>query len=1111
LDAGRKGAYSLAQELSATAAKVPAEQHSLEAFAMFFPFLTHTVPDAVSSAAMRPTYLRCEYLSNPVGVGEPQPRLSWELTGTARGARQTAYRILAATRRNLLAPGKADLWDTGKVASAATCQIPYSGKALGPLMHVYWAVQVWDEDDRASEWSEPGEWTCGPAKDWSARWIGDPAAYPEPLPGRNGFHTQLSDRPDVEKWVQIELDRAVRMDGVRLWPARPYDWQPDTPGFLFPLRFAVEAADGEGQPFRVLLDHTDGDCPAATDQPLTLRFAPTEVQMLRLRVTRLRQRDPGHYGMALAEMEGLDGDRVVTGGARVTASDSIETGAWAASNLTDGDRTSHPASGQEPLPALMLRKEFMLDAVPKRAVLFASALGIYQVYLNGHRVGDCVLPPEWTDYRNRVQYQGYDVTAFLRKGVNTLAAMVGDGWYAGRIGLLPGRGHYGRRPWFLAQLHEDGNPRPLLITDMSWKASAAGPVRVSDILDGEVYDARLEQTGWDQAGYDDGRWTPVRVREEAGPALVAQPNEPIRVTRELKAVTVTEPKPGVYVADMGQNMVGWARLKLRASAGTVVRLRHGEMLNEDGTLYTANLRGAAQTDTYTCRGGEEAFEPHFTYHGFRYVEISGLGYRPRPEDIVGRVFHSAAPEVGAFECSDPSLNRLYENVMWTQRANLMSTPTDCPQRDERLGWMGDIQAFGQTACFNMDLAAFFTKWLQDVRDAQADDGRFPDFAPNPADSNKTFSGAPAWGDAGVFLPWLVYTTYGDRRLLERHFDAALRWIRFIERHNPDRIWRNRRGNDYNDWLNGDTLIAEGWPTKGGEVPREVFATAFWAQSTRLTARMARALGKQAEAARLERLWEEIRRAFLEHFVHADGTIEGNTQAGYALALHFDLLPEELRPVAVAHMIAGIESYGGHISTGIQTTHRMMLELSRAGRDDVAYQLMMNRTFPSWLYSVDNGATTIWERWDGYVKGRGFQNPGMNSFNHWALGAVGEWMMKTIAGLRPGDGPRDGVQTAWQRFRVRPVPGGRLQWARGSYRSIHGRIEVGWKLDGGRFVLDLTVPPNCTAEVHLPAGSPEGVKESGKPLDRSPGVRVIGPRGGRLAVETVAGSYRFECP
>jgi alpha-L-rhamnosidase len=1070
-------------------------------------FLTPSTPQT-APAAVKATYLRCEYLTDPVAVDAPHPRLSWELqpvNRSVRGAHQTAYRIRAASSRRLLVADSPDLWDSGKVTGDATAHIPYGGKPPAPSQQVFWQVKVWDQADRESDWSPIAHWTRGlPSEAWSAQWIGDPASYPEPVKAHNGYHTELTDRAEVTKWVQIDLGTSRTVDAVRLWPAKPYDWQPATPGFLFPLRFRIETALAADGPFAVVYDATGADQPLPAEA-VECRFGPVQARFVRLTVTRLRQRDPGHFGMALAEMEVLHNGVVVSKDKAVQALDSIENGPWAMANLTDGDTVSHPAGGAEPLPPILLRREFSLDRKPGRAVLFASALGVYEVRINGVRVGDHILAPEWTDYGVRVQYQGYDVTALLRKGANTIAATVGDGWYAGRIGLFPGRGHYGRRPEFRAELHADGVG--VLMTDGSWKLSTDGPIRHSDILDGEVYDARKEMPGWDGNGYDDSAWPQAAVCERPSVRMVAQPNEPIRVTRELPAINLTQPAPGVWIFDLGQNMVGWVRLRLRAPAGTTVHLRHGEMLNEDGTLYTDNLRGAPQGDFYVCRGhGMETFEPHFTYHGFRYIEVTGLPSAPSVHGLVGRVFHSSSPEVGTFTCSDPGLNRLWQNIVWTQRANLMSTPTDCPQRDERLGWMGDIQAFGPTACHSMDLAAFFTKWLADVRDAQAADGRFPDFAPNPGDSNKRFSGVPAWGDAGVILPWLAYTTYGDLALLRESHASCRRWIEYIHGQNPNLIWEKGRHNDYNDWLNGDTLIAEGWPTKGGEVPHEVFATAFWANSTRIVAQMAEVLGLQDDAERYRTLHRDIRNAFIQRFVQADGSIHGNTQAGYALALHFDLVPDELRPKVVEKLIAAIEAYGWRISTGIQSTHRMMLELTRAGRTDIAYRLMMYRGFPSWLYSVDNGATTIWERWDGYVKGRGFQNPGMNSFNHWALGAVGEWMVKTIVGLRPQP---DAV--GWNRFVVAPEPGGGLTSADASYRALPGMISVAWRIREGRFELDVTVPPNASATVRLPCAVAEGVREGNRAIGAAPGVRMVGVQDGRLTVEVTSGSYRFVCP
>jgi alpha-L-rhamnosidase len=427
------------------------------------------------------------------------------------------------------------------------------------------------------------------------------------------------------------------------------------------------------------------------------------------------------------------------------------------------------------------------------------------------------------------------------------------------------------------------------------------------------------------------------------------------------------------------------------------------------------------------------------------------------------VFSSSATDTGSFACSSAPLNRLWSNILWTQRANLMSAPTDCPQRDERLGWMGDIQVFSRTALFNQDVAAFFTKWLADVRDAQTPDGRFPDFAPHPFGPNERFSAAPAWGDAGVFVPWQVYLDTGDTRLLADSFEAARRWVDYVARLNPDHVWRHGRGNDYNDWLNGDTLILADYPKHGGEIPKDVFATAFYARSARLTARMAEVLGKADEARRYGALADEVRAAFQAAFVDGEGRITGDTQAGYALALNFDLLPDGLRPKAVEHLTAALARCDGRLSTGIQSTLRLMLELSRAGRDDLAYALLTSHHMPSWLYSVDQGATTVWERWDGYVAGRGFQDPGMNSLNHWAFGAVGEWMYRVMLGLE-----LDESAPGWRHFTLRPRPGGGVTWARGGFHSLRGEIGVAWTAEPA-FKLTVDVPPNTRATVILPDG------------------------------------------
>jgi alpha-L-rhamnosidase len=563
----------------------------------------------------------------------------------------------------------------------------------------------------------------------------------------------------------------------------------------------------------------------------------------------------------------------------------------------------------------------------------------------------------------------------------------------------------------------------------------------------------------------------------------------------------------VLVFDFGQNIVGWCRVNVQGQAGAPITLRHAEMLDDDGTVYTANLRGAPQIDRCIPRDtGSVIFEPRFTYHGFRYLEMTGLTRPPRLDSVVGRVFHSASPEISRFESSSPLLNQLMRNILWTQRANLMSSPNDCPQRDERFGWMGDIQAFSQSAIFNMDLGAFFFKWCRDIRDDQADDGRYPDFAPHPGNPNLSFSGVPAWGDAGTVVPWRAFQNYADTRLLEQHFESACRWIEYIRGLNPDLVWAKGRNNDYNDWLNGDWVRQAGWPTKGASVPQEIFATAFFAHSTALVAKMAVVLGRNEHAAHYGRLFDQIKTAFNQRFVEPNGRIQGDTQAGYALALEFDLLSDSLRAAAVNHLLEGITRYHGHLSTGIQTTHRLMLALSRNGHHDEACRLVNLRDFPSWGYMIENGATTMWERWDGYVKGRGFQDAGMNSFNHWAFGAVAEWVWRCLAGLNP-----DESAPGWKHFTIAPQPGGGLTWVRAEYESIRGRIASRWELEGGRFKLDVTIPPNTTATVRVPASDPRQVRESGRPAGQAPGVTLVREENGAAVFQVGSGTYSFQAP
>ena len=707
-----------------------------------------------------------------------------------------------------------------------------------------------------------------------------------------------------------------------------------------------------------------------------------------------------------------------------------------------------------------LRREFALAKPVARATLTATARGIYTLSLNGQRVSDTYFAPGWTDYNKRIAYQTYDVTDLLQPGQNAIGAMLGDGWYASYIGFTGSggrqRAHYGERTQFLAQItveYEDGTSEMAVATDAEWCA-ATGPIHFSDWLMGETYDARLELPGWDAPGYDAAAWKPVTVEAEhdANILRVAQGDPPVRMTEELTPKTITTPLPGSYLFDLGQNMVGWARLKVQGPAGTLVRLRFGEFLNPDGTLYVANLRGAKATDTYILSGdGAETYEPHFTFHGFRYVEITGYPGVPGTKAITGCVLHSDIPVMGAFECDNPLVNQLVKNIDWGLRGNFLSIPTDCPQRDERLGWMGDAQIFVRTAAGNRDVAAFFEKWMDDVVDAQSPEGGFSDVAPRLIDMS---DGAPAWGDAGVIVPWTIYQVYGDTKILETNYAAMAHWIEYLDSVNPNHLWVNRRNNDFGDWLS----IA-------ADTDKEVLATAYFAYDTSLMARVAAVLGKTQDAARYNALFQNIKEAFNRAYVAEDARIQGDTQTAYVLALRFNLLLEETRAAAARHLVNDIEAKGGHLSTGFVGVGYLCPVLTNAGYADVAYKLLLNETFPSWGYSIKQGATTIWERWDGWTEEKGFQDVGMNSFNHYSLGSVGEWLQRYVAGI-----DTDPDKPGFAHILLRPHPSRRLLSVRAHFDSVQGRIVSAWRLDGDMLTWNVTVPTNTTATATLPDGA-----------------------------------------
>jgi alpha-L-rhamnosidase len=736
---------------------------------------------------------------------------------------------------------------------------------------------------------------------------------------------------------------------------------------------------------------------------------------------------------------------------------------WITPNLVEDEKRSNPAP--------LLRREFVVNGKKKvaRARLYASALGLYEMQLNGKRVGDSYFTPGWTAYDFRIQYQTYDVTSMVKSGANCLGAMLGDGWYRGHMGFRDQRNNYGKKVALLAQLvitYTDGT-QEVVASDGNWKA-ATGAVVVSDIYDGETYDARLEKRGWSLAGYDDAAWRGVSLLDGKGkPKLVASAGPAVKEIEEIKVVKVLRTPAGDTVLDMGQNMVGWMKFRVAAPAGTTITLRHAEVLDKKGNFYTENLRAAKATIHYTAKGGgTEVFEPHFTFEGFRYVAVSGWPGEVKPENFTGVVMHSAMERTGSFESSNSLLNQLEKNIIWGQKGNFLDVPTDCPQRDERLGWTGDAQAFAPTASFNFETAAFYEKWLKDLALDQQDDGAVPYVIPNLLShtTREGQSAASGWADVAVVVPWAVYQAYGDTRVLETQYPSMKAWVEYMRKQAGDRYLYNT-GFTFGDWLAFATTDSD-YP--GATTDKDFIQTAYFAHSTELLAKTAAVLGKKEEAAEYEALEGNIKAAFLREFVTPNGRLSSNTQTAYALALAFDLLPESMRAEAAERLAADVRKFG-HLTTGFLGTPVLCKALSDTGHLEEAYLLLNRKEYPSWLYPVTKGATTIWERWDGIKEDGSFQNPGMNSFNHYAYGAIGIWMYSVVAGIGI-----DEARPGYKHILIAPRPGGGLTSARASVESVYGRVSSGWEIRGGKFILKVEVPANTTATVRMPGGKVEEV-------------------------------------
>ncbi|NQZ90519.1 MAG: family 78 glycoside hydrolase catalytic domain [Colwellia sp.] len=765
-------------------------------------------------------------------------------------------------------------------------------------------------------------------------------------------------------------------------------------------------------------------------------------------------------------------------------------------------------------PSPYLRKEFNLDKPIKRATLYVTALGLYEMRLNGQRVGDEYFSPGWTDYNKRIYYRAFDVSNMLNtgtkgKGKNAIGGILADGWYAGYVAYAlfikydKVREFYGERPALFAQLeieYIDGS-KEVIKTDGSWRATT-GPILEADILMGETYDARLEMPGWDKPGFDDSTWAKAGWHTQPQGKLEAYPAVPVQYQEFITPKNISSPNKGTYIFDLGKNIAGKVRIKVKGTRGERVQLRFGELLKKDGSLMTENLRKARATDAYILKGSQagdqdyEIWEPQFTYHGFQFVEITGLSYAPDTETVTGIVMNSSTPKVGNIHVQDDikfdgnkgMVNQLFKNIQVTQFANFFDIPTDCPQRDERMGWTGDAQIYARSATYNADVASFFNKWLIDLEDTQTWYGGYTNFAPFPFSRAHVLS--PAWTDAGIIVPFEMYRAYGDTRIINRLWDGMQHFMQYLADQAGDDYIRPGAGPNYGDWLSLDA-------TKTSD---DFLATAYYAYDAQLMVKMAQAIGKDKEAAHYQDVFEKVRAAFLAKFLASDGKLGSHTQTGYTMALDMGLIPPDKAAQVVKQLVDLITANDNKLSTGFLGVKHLLPVLSKYGYNDLAYKLFTSNKYPSWGFEVVNGATSIWERWNSYTKQGGF-NKAMNSFSHYAFGSVVEWMYEYMGGITP-------LEAGFGKVRIKPYLGDELNGITTHYDSIRGVIETYWQQDDDQLILNVTIPANTTAEVYLPAADPKRITESDKALSSIKAITGIKLDNGSTVVSIGSGTYNF---
>lgn len=748
-------------------------------------------------------------------------------------------------------------------------------------------------------------------------------------------------------------------------------------------------------------------------------------------------------------------------------------------------------------PSPLFRKTFQSKKQILSATAYITAHGLYEAQINGHRISDAYFTPGWTAYQKRLQYQVYDVTSLLTKGNNAIGVTLGSGWYRGTIGFSNHNDVYGKDIALLFQMeitYTDGT-KETVFSDESWKSST-GEIRYAEIYNGETDDARMAKTGWALPGYDDSNWSGVGIENAPMDVLVATYNELVKKKETFQPVRILTTPKGEKVIDFGQNLVGWVKIKVRGKAGDTIVVSHAEVLDKAGNFYTDNLRGAKAQDKYILKGdGEEEFEPHFTWHGFQFIRIEGYPGEIKPENFTAIALYSDMTPTGTFQSSNALVNQLQHNIQWGQKGNFIDVPTDCPQRDERLGWTGDAQVFSRTAAFNMNVHNFFSKWLKDVAADQLPNGSVPHVIPNVLGERS--SGSAGWADVANIIPWNMYLAYGDKQILANQFASMKAWVNYIQGVSVQDLWNT--GTHFGDWLfyspeddnSGRAAVTD----------KNMIAQCFYAHSTQLVIDAAKVLGKTEEVTHYEQLLKKVKAAFMREYVTPNGRLVSGTQTAYVLALNFDMLPENERERAADRLVANVKSYGNHLTTGFLGTPYLCHVLTRFGHTDLAYTLLLQEKYPSWLYPVKMGATTIWERWDGIKPNGTFEVPSMNSYNHYSYGAIGDWMYRVMVGLDTyEDGP------GYLHSKIQPHIGGGFTQASGSLETFYGKLSCNWKVTEKGLEMDVVIPANTHATVFVPANTSDKVTESGNSFSFNNEKQNMAK--GYKVTELGSGSYHF---